>query len=80
MVTLGLAVFLTLLYRRKRTYLPYVLFVWSISVSYSRIYLGVHYPFDVLCGWALGAALAFAVYKVYLYFSDKYFPNAFEDE
>jgi len=32
--------------------------IWAIAVSYSRIYLGVHYPGDVLCGAILGLSVA----------------------
>lgn len=32
-------------------------------VSYSRVYLGVHYPGDVLCGAALGIATAWLCYR-----------------
>lgn len=34
--------------------LSMVLLVWAAIVSYSRIYLGVHYPLDVICGALLG--------------------------
>jgi undecaprenyl-diphosphatase len=39
--------------------LPYFL-VLAIAISYSRVYLGVHYPFDVMAGAALGAAVSLA--------------------
>lgn len=32
--------------------------VLSFAVGYSRIYIGVHYPFDVLTGWLLGVMVA----------------------
>lgn len=46
---------------------PYVscLFVWAFIVAYSRIYLGVHYPGDILGGAILGLLLAMLVVGVY---------------
>lgn len=38
------------------------IFVWAALVSYSRIYLGVHYPLDLFCGALLGIFLGMAVY------------------
>jgi undecaprenyl-diphosphatase len=38
--------------RKKRYY--YMLLVWATIVSYSRIYLGVHYPLDILAGALCG--------------------------
>jgi undecaprenyl-diphosphatase len=39
--------------------LPYFL-VLAVAISYSRMYLGVHYPFDVIAGAAIGAAVSLA--------------------
>ena len=36
-----------------------LLFLWAIIVSYSRIYLGVHYPADVLVGAVIGILTAY---------------------
>jgi undecaprenyl-diphosphatase len=61
----GLASFTAPLLRRK--WYTWSIFVWASLVSYSRIYLGVHYPGDILGGAILGlltgAGLAFAVMK-----------------
>jgi len=38
------------------------LFSWAIIVSYSRIYLGVHYPLDIICGALLGTLIGIHLY------------------
>lgn len=42
----------------------WLMFVWAAAIGYSRIYLGVHFPGDVLCGTILGILLAVIVWKV----------------
>jgi undecaprenyl-diphosphatase len=49
---------------RKRWYSFFIIF-WALTVSYSRIYLGVHYPGDVLCGSLLGSLIGWTMYKLY---------------
>lgn len=49
-------VFLTMRYRRLA---PFFL-VFASAVAYSRVYVGVHYPLDILGGAALGTAVALA--------------------
>ena len=39
----------------------WVLIPIALTVGYSRIYVGVHYPFDVLGGFALGVLVAWSV-------------------
>ena len=56
----GLAVF-TAFFIRNRYYLAGML-IWALLVGYSRIYLGVHYPGDILCGAILGALIAKGVF------------------
>ncbi|HOZ30395.1 MAG TPA: phosphatase PAP2 family protein [Bacteroidales bacterium] len=56
----GLAL-LSLLFIRKKYYTIIVL-VWACIVSYSRIYLGVHYPSDICVGAIYGSLIAFLLY------------------
>src|SRR5574344_2445103 len=60
--SLGLAL-LSLLFIRKKFYTVIVI-SWTVLVSYSRIYLGVHYPFDILCGFLYGTLVAFLLYNI----------------
>jgi len=55
----GVAVFLGLLFRKVYPKLLFILGVWALVVSYSRIYLGVHYPGDVITGIIIGVSFGF---------------------
>ncbi|WP_407499725.1 phosphatase PAP2 family protein [Elizabethkingia anophelis] len=55
--TFFLATFLSFLIGKNYKFLPYLLFIWAIVVSYSRIYLGVHFPGDVAVGALMGFLL-----------------------
>jgi undecaprenyl-diphosphatase len=55
-------VFSLLLFKKKRY--TFLILTWAIVVSYSRIYLGVHYPLDVVFGAILGAFLAGLIYSI----------------
>lgn len=58
----GLAVFFVLahLYPQRRR-LAWLVLLWPLSMGATRLYMGVHYPTDVLGGWALGAASTLAL-------------------
>jgi undecaprenyl-diphosphatase len=56
--TFGLATFLTLKLGRKQKAIAW-LFLYALVVSYTRIYLGVHYPLDLFFGALVGVLAAF---------------------
>jgi undecaprenyl-diphosphatase len=62
--TFGVATFLFLLFKQTRRWII-LLFFWAAFVTYSRVYLGVHYPGDILVGALVGVASAFAGFKFF---------------
>ena len=42
-----------------------LLFLWPLIFAYSRIYLGLHYPTDIICGYIHGFILGFLFYKLF---------------
>ncbi|MCI5058530.1 MAG: phosphatase PAP2 family protein [Flavobacteriales bacterium] len=53
---------------KKRMKYKVLLFIAPALVAYSRIYLGVHYPSDVIAGGLFGIFIAFIVYKLLFIF------------
>ena len=56
----GVATFLSNQFKHFRWSL--FLLLWAVVVSYSRIYLGVHYPLDIICGAILGTLIGMLCY------------------
>jgi undecaprenyl-diphosphatase len=49
----------------KNRYFTVMIFFWAICVSYSRIYVGKHFPLDVICGAAFGIVCQQIVIMLY---------------
>lgn|SRR5690554_3677614 len=60
--SMAAAVFLSLTLQKWYKFLPYLLLVWAVLTGYSRIYLGVHYPLDVISGMAFGGLAGWLFY------------------
>lgn len=61
--TFGTALYFWLVFRDKYKWIS-LLFVWAIVMTYTRIYLGVHYPGDILCGILVGWTGALIGYSI----------------
>lgn len=55
--TMAVAILFGKLLRPYYSNIIFFLIFWSVTISFSRIYIGVHYPTDILVGWIVGIAL-----------------------
>lgn len=68
----ALAVFFSNLLKREVKLIWILLLVWAAFVAYSRIYVGVHFPLDVLSGAIIGSLFGWIFVKLYIFATNKY--------
>lgn len=77
--TFGIATLLFWMLSNKSMAFRSTFFLWAGLTSYSRIYLGVHYPSDIFMGMLVGLAAGSLVFYMLNYTFIKYFKyNSFE--
>ena len=59
--TFALASFIYMTMKKHYSKIGWLMFIWAAVVSYSRIYMGVHFPGDVICGAVVGLGLGFGI-------------------
>ncbi|MCM5662919.1 phosphatase PAP2 family protein [Galbibacter mesophilus] len=64
--SLAVVTFFSILLYKNFKWLPFLLVVWGLSVAYSRIYIGVHFPLDIITGICIGMLLGWLFSKLYL--------------
>ena len=72
--TMAVFVFLYSIFRKKYKYF-WVLILWPLVFAYSRIYLGLHFPTDILAGYTCGVITGYMTYIIYQIIQLKYFKN-----
>lgn len=55
----AMAVFLTMLYFKKKKWIMPSAVLWAFSISYAQVYVGVHYPSDIIGGMLIGCLLGY---------------------
>lgn len=57
---------------RKHYKFTFLLFLFPLIFAFSRIYLGLHFPSDILVGYLFGATFGFGFYRLYALLERKY--------
>jgi len=70
--SMAIAFFVGLTLQKHLKYIFPIMVIWSVTFSYSRIYLGVHYPGDIITGMVIGILLGLGAYKLHGYFIKRY--------
>ncbi len=70
-----LITFISLLLQKYYKWIPYTLLIWALLVAYSRIYIGVHFPLDIISGMSVGMLIGFIFFKIYKYVNLFFFRN-----
>lgn len=73
----GIATFLLLLIKNKA--LTFSLILWASINAYTRIYLGVHYPSDIIAGTLIGVLVGILMYRLYMYIKNKQQRSKYRD-
>jgi len=69
----AIAVFLIMLLNNYYKYFFIPVVLWALFMSYTRIYLGVHYPGDTMAGIIMGSLIGYLFGRMFLRFSGKFY-------
>lgn len=68
--TFGTATFFFLVFKDRYPLMKWI-FLWAALMTYTRIYLGVHYPGDILVGGLIGCLIGWIGYKIFSFLKTK---------
>jgi undecaprenyl-diphosphatase len=66
--TCSIAVFLVIILRKRFRWIWLIAMPWTLLMSYTRIYLGVHFPGDILAGILMGSLFGFSFGRLTVFF------------
>lgn len=69
--SMALAVFVGLLLKSSYRWMPFLMLFWAAMVAFSRIYLGVHYPLDIITGMFFGALIGWGFIRSFPWLQSK---------
>ncbi len=70
--SMAIAFFISLNLKERYKFIFPILIFWAFCMGYSRIYIGVHYPADLLTGFTVGALMGCLFYTIFKKLSLKY--------
>lgn len=62
----GFAVYVSITLKPILKKWKYVFLIWAATISYAQVYVGVHYPLDILCGAILGTTIGIATAELFI--------------
>ena len=74
---MAIAVFLFMILGRRFRKLRFPLIFWALLIGYAQIYVGVHYPTDILGGWLLGYVIGLIGFEWTSWTLQRYFDTSF---
>lgn len=73
--SMAIAIYFGMLFKKQLSYLLPILLLWALVVAYSRVYIGVHFPLDILTGILIGGVYGFLFYTFTNLFLNRYIKN-----